>query len=254
MATFGVCDFCGDAFLAQRKRKWVACSPRCRTALYRGRCAGQMRELRCSSCGASFLSPVRPGAPKYCETCKTSHRRDLNAKAQRRADRAEKHQCSVCHSVIPIYQKTCSRRCSSVVANSMKPPLNEAARHGARRTREKNAPGLNDRQRRQLLHRWVNQGCVCTYCTGPCETVDHLIPLVRGGTNGEGNLTPACRRCNSRKGTSLLTEWRYGSGRELFKARRSEDQQGQASRRMEVHSQHTNRRPTRPSELENLAA
>jgi 5-methylcytosine-specific restriction endonuclease McrA len=39
-------------------------------------------------------------------------------------------------------------------------------------------------------------------------TIDHIVPLARGGTNYEGNLTPACRPCNSSKGTLLLVEWR----------------------------------------------
>jgi hypothetical protein len=31
---------------------------------------------------------------------------------------------------------------------------------------------------------------------------------VRGGTNYEGNLTPACKQCNSSKAARLLVEWR----------------------------------------------
>jgi hypothetical protein len=42
------------------------------------------------------------------------------------------------------------------------------------------------------------------------DTLDHVVPLVRGGTNYEGNLVPACRKCNSSKAAWLLTEWKYG--------------------------------------------
>lgn len=31
-------------------------------------------------------------------------------------------------------------------------------------------------------------------------TVDHVKPVVRGGTNDPDNLVPCCRRCNSSKG------------------------------------------------------
>ena len=44
----------------------------------------------------------------------------------------------------------------------------------------------------------------CTYCGSPATrgndlTIDHVVPLSRGGTNRRDNLTVACRRCNSRK-------------------------------------------------------
>lgn len=37
-------------------------------------------------------------------------------------------------------------------------------------------------------------------------TLDHVVPLSRGGDHAESNLRVCCRRCNSRKGTRLLSE------------------------------------------------
>ncbi|WP_203620386.1 HNH endonuclease [Streptomyces sp. SID8499] len=45
------------------------------------------------------------------------------------------------------------------------------------------------------------------YCDAPGGTVDHVIPLSRGGQHAEGNLVPACKSCNSSKGDKLLIEW-----------------------------------------------
>jgi len=43
----------------------------------------------------------------------------------------------------------------------------------------------------------------CHYCSekfSPKElTMDHIVPLARGGTSTQGNLVPSCRPCNERK-------------------------------------------------------
>jgi endogenous inhibitor of DNA gyrase (YacG/DUF329 family) len=48
----------------------------------------------------------------------------------------------------------------------------------------------------------------CLYCGAPGGTVDHVVPLSRGGQHTEGNLAPACLPCNSSKRDKLLIEWR----------------------------------------------
>lgn len=57
---------------------------------------------------------------------------------------------------------------------------------------------------------------VCHYCgeTFPPRelTMDHLVPLVRGGRSVKGNLVPACKACNDRKKHSLPFEFDPGSG------------------------------------------
>jgi 5-methylcytosine-specific restriction endonuclease McrA len=47
----------------------------------------------------------------------------------------------------------------------------------------------------------------CVYCDAEARTVDHIVPLARGGYEIEDNLVPCCASCNSRKGAKLLTEW-----------------------------------------------
>lgn len=51
-------------------------------------------------------------------------------------------------------------------------------------------------------------GRECSYC-GATEdlSVDHVVPLSRGGTNDPENLTPACKPCNSSKRDKLVEEW-----------------------------------------------
>lgn len=52
---------------------------------------------------------------------------------------------------------------------------------------------------------------ICHYCGRlfkPSElTMDHLVPLVRGGRSVQGNVVPACKDCNSKKKYLLPMEW-----------------------------------------------
>ena len=60
---------------------------------------------------------------------------------------------------------------------------------------------------------WKNRVArgVCHYCgqNFPPEelTMDHLVPIVRGGTSTRGNVVPACKECNNRKKYLLPIEW-----------------------------------------------
>ncbi len=51
----------------------------------------------------------------------------------------------------------------------------------------------------------------CYYCKQeipPAElTMDHIVPLARGGTSTKGNLVAACKSCNTKKRTMLPLEW-----------------------------------------------
>lgn len=79
-----------------------------------------------------------------------------------------------------------------------------------RKQREHAAPGIRPCERNRLLAKWKRQGKPCIYCGERADTIDHVVPLVRGGTNYEGNLAPCCKPCNSRKGGLTVAEWRTG--------------------------------------------
>jgi 5-methylcytosine-specific restriction endonuclease McrA len=62
--------------------------------------------------------------------------------------------------------------------------------------------------------RWWRNKCakgVCHYCgekVGASDlTMDHVVPLVRGGKSVKGNLVAACKECNSKKKYLLPMEW-----------------------------------------------
>lgn len=67
----------------------------------------------------------------------------------------------------------------------------------AHRRRSKAAPGVATPE--AIASRMAIFGWRCWMCGGSFTTVDHAIPLRRGGTNWPANLRPACLSCNSRK-------------------------------------------------------
>lgn len=60
--------------------------------------------------------------------------------------------------------------------------------------------------RRKVLER---DNHTCAYCRQRKETmqVDHIIPLIRGGSNDAENLIAACRDCNYEKKNRTAIEW-----------------------------------------------
>ncbi|NBW17882.1 MAG: HNH endonuclease, partial [Caulobacteraceae bacterium] len=52
------------------------------------------------------------------------------------------------------------------------------------------------RVRKQVLQRDYN---TCHYCGLEANTVDHLIPISKGGTDEATNMVAACTQCNSGK-------------------------------------------------------
>jgi len=67
-----------------------------------------------------------------------------------------------------------------------------------RRARLANAPGNCTTE--QTAARVAFYGHRCWMCGAPWEHLDHVIPLVLGGSNWPSNIRPACRSCNSAKG------------------------------------------------------
>ncbi|HHC24522.1 MAG TPA: HNH endonuclease [Desulfobacterales bacterium] len=61
---------------------------------------------------------------------------------------------------------------------------------------------------------WWKRCCakgVCHYCgrpTLPGElTMDHIVPISRGGKSTKGNTVPCCKECNTNKKHLLPMEW-----------------------------------------------
>lgn len=62
----------------------------------------------------------------------------------------------------------------------------------------------------QWWQRQIAKG-VCYYCGTDIQpeelTMDHVVPIIRGGRSTRGNVVPACKTCNNKKKYLLPLEW-----------------------------------------------
>lgn len=71
------------------------------------------------------------------------------------------------------------------------------------------------RKARELRQsQWWKRRCakgVCHWCEQPVKpaelTMDHVVPVARGGKSTKGNVVPCCKTCNTKKKQLLPMEW-----------------------------------------------
>jgi 5-methylcytosine-specific restriction endonuclease McrA len=91
-------------------------------------------------------------------------------------------------------------------AKANRPKKNLANQRRRARLRDSCSPGVS-------LDTWLHLCAIhddrCAYCDEIKPlTIDHVVPISRGGRDEAGNVVPACKPCNSSKGNRLLSEWR----------------------------------------------
>ncbi len=54
----------------------------------------------------------------------------------------------------------------------------------------------------QWWQKKISEG-ICHYCGGKFDfknmTMDHIVPISRGGKSAKGNIVPSCKKCNTNK-------------------------------------------------------
>jgi hypothetical protein len=180
------CSTCGQGFRGIGRR----CS------------ACQARRRDCADCGRSFK-----GTKSRCNTCLAIDRVCADCG---RLFRGHQRRCITCQTV----DRECmdcgrpfrgyARSCTSCrwLALPLEERLAKARRwHGRRRVRKLDAE-IDDPVSAEIYASIMASG-LCSYCGEIARTVDHIRPLARGGIEHEST----CKRCNSSKGSKLLTEW-----------------------------------------------
>ena len=72
------------------------------------------------------------------------------------------------------------------------------------------SPGVSPHEWAAICARHINASgeTVCFYCrSGGAITIDHIVPIARGGRDEASNVIPACKRCNAGKRDRLVHEW-----------------------------------------------
>lgn len=188
----GSCSRCG-------KRMQRTAHPRHASAPVQtcAECRGWGPGATCRSCGKSartettIYKEIRAGREALCGPCRNPNVGN----------------CAICQKPLAglsLARRTCSRTCAEALEQERK-----RERNRKKPGREKRAPWVGEKISRHrllpyLLERDRNRCGICSKPirakTGPRRaTVDHIVPLSRGGTHELANLQAAHWVCNVRK-------------------------------------------------------
>lgn len=222
------CRKCGNDFYGNKQQRY--CSLTCRPVAVR-----HENERICQRCGARYYGKTTATLCNVCKTCKlgsytkvsfktcikcnkdyvarNNHPSKTGTCKQCLDDRKKAnntYQCVVCGKTMEIAEglgaprKTCSDQC-----------LKESQRaHGkkGRRIRRQHF-GENKKENVISIKVFERDNWICHICgkktlktkIGSCDhpkspTLDHIIPVSRGGSHTYDNIKCACRSCNNKKG------------------------------------------------------
>lgn len=107
----------------------------------------------------------------------------------------------MCPVPVRAGKKTCSRTCETeMVFKQM-----TLDRHRSRATTSDSC-NVTVAQWMKILRDFGHR---CAYCNKAGKmTIDHVMPLSRGGRHSISNLVPACKACNKNKANLTVSEWR----------------------------------------------
>jgi 5-methylcytosine-specific restriction endonuclease McrA len=196
MVRASTCERCAKP-LAQTGSLRRYCSSRCKYAAYRDRRRTGMnceRVAECIVCGSSF--PTRQAFRMFCS------RRCKSRSDQRRWRQDPARVRARVHAWYRLNADRAKQRAK------LWNHANREAKYRQRQTHQQllaSAGPLPIRVWSDILQNYEHR---CAYCgaSGPL-TIDHRVPLSRGGRNSSDNIKPACRSCNSKKATRSEDEF-----------------------------------------------
>lgn len=144
---------------------------------------------------------------KFCRTC--SEWRPLE-KFGTRSDGygMPRSDCTTCEGRLAYEGNPDARKRAVRKWQAAHPEKYREIKNAARNRRHKRkmlGPGISVAEYRELMALF---GGLCAYCrVEKATTMDHVIPLSRGGLHEARNLLPACKGCNFEKHDKTPAEW-----------------------------------------------
>lgn len=168
-----------------------------------------MNEKRkCPRCQQRF----RDRNDGYCRQCRKDYNREWERRSLRgnRGGTTREQRITWCRSWWAAKgQTTKDRHQKWLTDNADKQREHRKRSNALRKAHRLNAPGsftLEDitlqLERQRHLCFWCNRDI-----SGGAHTIDHYIPLARGGSNYAANIVLACAPCNSSKGNKMPEEF-----------------------------------------------
>lgn len=212
------CLRCRATFLGQKRAKY--CSYAC-GGVHRHEVSGRRRKFklyRCRECQQLFMARIlgTVATGSYCSVA------CCNAATVRQAlESAPRHECLQCAKVFIRQQDSgsklyCSRACAfaanreSFVLRFKSVPLRKATPKHIKKARALGLP-FEEINPQEVFHR---DGWACGICGESVDptiawphpesaSLDHVVPMAKGGPHLAGNVQCAHLRCNVQKGTKI---------------------------------------------------
>jgi 5-methylcytosine-specific restriction endonuclease McrA len=144
----------------------------------------------------------KDGLDPRCRTCKADYLKDYYRKnSDHIKQKSKETRAKNPDRKYPETSRAASRKWK------LENPERVRALNNRRRATKANASGTFTAEQWDARLAYYDGECV--YCgTTDDITIEHRIPLSRGGTNWPSNLVPACTTCNCKKGTKTETEYK----------------------------------------------
>lgn len=159
---------------------------------------------KCSSCCKTFKVN---GRLRYCHECKRLKRKQQTAKRKENYD----------YTPVPLVTKDCD--CGGLIIGTekviarMKHCKKCSTKNKSSRAKHKRRARIkNNNEKVNITDVISSVGLNCKMCgintiegsnSNQGTSIDHIIPLAKGGLHSESNLTVLCRLCNSKKCDSI---------------------------------------------------
>lgn len=188
--------------------------------------SGHITRRVCTGCGrCRSLSDFMPDRPRRGKTTLLSRCRDCRAVASRayreqhrerileqqrawNARNAERLRPYRVEQYQARREEICARERARYARVTAADPNKYRERFHRRRAQIQGNGGSYTSEEWQEL--CAKYGHICLACHRKIKlTVDHVIPISRGGTNDIGNLQPLCLRCNLQKSDRILDYRKY---------------------------------------------